>query len=322
MKIAVTGGAGFIGSVFLWKLNMQGIKDIIVVDVGYKAKDSANIKGKNITAYIERDDFRRLIGTGRMDDAIDVIVHLGACADTTQTDSKYLDHNNFLYTKELALWSIKNNKPFYYASSAATYGSGELGYSDDDSSTLKLQPLNEYGRSKHKFDLWVLDNKIADRVVGFKFFNVYGPNEYHKQDMRSMINKGYYQIKETGRLKLFKSYKPEYADGGQMRDFVYVKDVVDIMWFFLSNPGKRGIYNVGTGRAYTWNELARALFKALGKEPVIEYIDMPQNIKQQYQYFTKAVIAKLRSAGCDHSFMDMDKAVKDYAGYLGSGKYL
>jgi ADP-L-glycero-D-manno-heptose 6-epimerase len=260
--------------------------------------------------------------SGRMDKSIDMIVHLGACADTTQTDSEYLGRNNFQYTKALALWSIKNNKPFFYASSAATYGSGGAGYSDDDLFTPKLKPLNEYGWSKHKFDLWVLDNNITNKVVGFKFFNVYGPNEYHKQDMRSMVNKGYYQIKETGRLKLFKSYKPEYNAGGQMRDFIYIKDAVEVMWFFLMNPDRRGIYNVGTGHAHTWNELGRALFKALEIGPDIEYIDMPQNIKQQYQYFTQADLTKLRAAGCDYRFTDIDTAVKDYVGYLELGRYL
>ena len=322
MKVVVTGGAGFIGSAFLWQLNKEGVRDIIVVDVASDMRNSPNIRGKEITDYIERDKFLELAHSDKLDRSIDMVVHLGACADTTEPDKDYLDRNNYLYSKELVEWSLKNNKLFFYASSAATYGEGELGYSDEESIIPSLKPLNEYGRSKQRFDLWVLENGLTKKIVGFKFFNVYGPNEYHKHDMRSMVNKGYYQIKETGKLRLFKSYRPEYQDGGQKRDFVYIKDALKIMWYFVENPDKKGIFNAGTARAHTWNELAGALFKALGKNPCIEYIEMPENIKNQYQYFTQADLSRLRNAGCDYKFTDIEDAVKDYVGYLESGRYL
>ncbi len=322
MKIAVTGGAGFIGSALLWKLNQEGINDIFVVDIGDDKKNSPNIKGKDIKEYIERDSFLELVTKGKLDEAIDIIIHLGACSDTTENNRGYLLKNNYLYSKELASWAIKNNKQFLYASSAATYGAGELGYSDSDETAPFLKPLNEYGISKQLFDIWVLQNGLSDKVVGFKFFNVYGPNEYHKQDMRSMANKGYHQVKETGRLKLFKSYKPEYEDGGQKRDFIYIKDALEIVWHFIENPNKKGIYNIGTGSAITWNELGYAIFNALNVKPFIEYIDMPEKIKNQYQYFTQADLAKLRKIGCTPQFTDINDAVKDYTTYLEHGKYL
>ncbi len=322
MKVVVTGGSGFIGSAFLWKLNKEGINDILVVDVGEDNRNAPNIRDKEITGYIERDKFIELVESDKLDKNIDMIVHLGACADTTETDKGYLNDNNYLYSKSLAEWSLKNDKLFFYASSAATYGAGELGYSDEDRLIPSLKPLNEYGRSKQRFDLWLLENTLTERIVGFKFFNVYGPNEYHKQDMRSMVNKGYYQIKESGKLRLFKSYKPEYLHGGQKRDFIYIKDALEVMWYFMNNPDKKGIFNVGTGRAHTWNELAIALFKALDKEPNIEYFDMPENIKDQYQYFTQADLSKLRSAGCGYQFTGINDAVKDYVSYLEKGEYL
>jgi ADP-L-glycero-D-manno-heptose 6-epimerase len=322
MKIAVTGGAGFIGSALLWKLNQEGINDIFVVDIGDNKKNSPNIKGKDIKEYIERDRFLELVTKGKLDEAIDIIIHLGACSDTTENNKGYLLKNNYLYSKELASWAIKNNKQFLYASSAATYGAGELGYSDSDETAPFLKPLNEYGISKQLFDIWVLQNGLSDKVVGFKFFNVYGPNEYHKQDMRSMANKGYYQVKETGRLKLFKSYKPEYKDGGQKRDFIYIKDALEIVWHFIENPNKKGIYNIGTGSAITWNELGYAIFNALNVKPFIEYIEMPEKIKNQYQYFTQADLAKLLSIGCKPQFTDINNAVKDYVSYLDQEKYL
>jgi ADP-L-glycero-D-manno-heptose 6-epimerase len=322
MQIAVTGGAGFIGSALLWKLNQKGIDDILVVDIGDDKKKSPNIKGKAIREYIERDRFLELVAKGKLKEEIDIIIHLGACSDTTESNRDYLFKNNYLYSKELASWAIQNNKRFLYASSAATYGAGELGYSDSDQTIPLLRPLNEYGISKQLFDIWVLQNNLSDKVVGFKFFNVYGPNEYHKQDMRSMANKGYYQVKETGKLKLFKSYKPEYKDGGQKRDFIYIKDALEIIWYFIENPDKKGIYNIGTGSAIAWNELGYAIFNALNVKPFIEYIEMPEKIKNQYQYFTQADLTKLRNIGCEPCFTDINDAVKDYVTYLEQGKYL
>jgi len=322
MRVVVTGGAGFIGSCLAWKLNQQGIDDIIIVDVGNERKNSDNLKHRKISDYIERDKFLNLAEKNKLDKSIDVIIHFGACADTTETDSAYLTRNNYLYSRELAQWSLKNDKRFLYASSASTYGAGELGYSDKDEFIPRLKPLNEYGRSKQIFDLWVLENGLQEKLTGFKFFNVYGPNEYHKQDMRSMVNKGYHQIRETGKLRLFKSHKPGYKDGEQKRDFIYIKDALEIVWFFLDNPDKKGIFNVGTGRAHTWNELADALFAALDLEPNIEYFNMPDNIRDHYQYFTEADLSKLRAVGCDFKFTDIREAVKDYVGYLKEQSYV
>jgi len=322
MRVVVTGGAGFIGSCLVGKLNEQGIDDVIVVDVGDENKHSDNLKYKKIIGYIERDEFLKQAESDKLDKSIDMIVHFGACADTTEIDIEYLKKNNYLYSKELAQWSLKNNKRFLYASSAATYGAGELDYSDDDELAPRLRPLNEYGRSKQIFDLWVLENKLQESLVGFKFFNVYGPNEYHKADMRSMVNKGYHQIKDTGKLRLFKSHKDGYGDGEQRRDFIYIKDALEMVWYFIDNPGKNGIVNIGTGHSHTWNELAGALFAALGLEPNIEYFDMPDNIKDHYQYFTEADLSKLRRTGCDYKTTDINEAVKDYVKYLNKNEYL
>lgn len=322
MKFLVTGGAGFIGSCLIWKLNSIGLGDIIVADVVERNKDWKNLEGKLYKDYIDKDKLLDYLKDNKLNKDIDIVVHFGACTDTTVKDVSYLTRNNYLYSKELAQWALKHGKRFLYASSAATYGAGECGYSDDDEVTLKLKPLNEYGRSKQLFDLWVIENKLQNEFVGFKFFNVYGPNEYHKADMRSMVNKGYYQIKDTGKIRLFKSYRPEYKDGEQRRDFIYVKDALEIVWYFIEHPDKKGIFNVGCGKAKTWNELAWALFSALNMKPDIEYFDMPRGVREQYQYYTKADFTKLREAGCDCKFTTLNQAVKDYVGYLESGRYL
>jgi ADP-L-glycero-D-manno-heptose 6-epimerase len=222
----------------------------------------------------------------------------------------------------LALWAFEQGIPFIYASSAATYGDGEQGYDDDASKLYNYKPLNMYGYSKHLFDLWLLNSGYITKATGLKFFNVFGPNEYHKGDMRSVICKNYEAVAQKGVLKLFKSYKPDFADGGQKRDFVYIKDVVDAMYFLLENPSLTGIFNLGTGKARAWNDIAKAMFAFSGKKENIEYIDMPENLKEKYQYFTQAKMDRLVEAGYKKPFMELEESVKDYCGYLKAGEYL
>ena len=322
MKVLLTGGAGFIGSCMLKRLNNAGIEDVIVVDhLGTSAKWK-NLVGKKFRDYFEKGPFLEIIEGGSLDREIDAVVHLGACSSTTEQDASYMMENNYEYSKRLAKWALKNKKRFLYASSAATYGDGGEGYSDSDKMTPKLAPLNVYGYSKHLFDLWVLSNNLQREFVGLKYFNVYGPNESHKGEMRSMVHKGYEQIKSSGKIRLFKSHKPEYEDGGQKRDFIYVKDAVELTYYFLENHGKSGIFNIGAGAAKTWNELAEAIFSALGMEKNIEYFDMPEILRGKYQYFTQADIDKLRKANPKHKFFELKDAVKDYVSYLENGTYL
>jgi ADP-L-glycero-D-manno-heptose 6-epimerase len=310
--IILTGGAGFIGSAFLWKLNQLGETNVIVVDHNDSAVKMANLTPLSYADYQEKDVFLKNLQSGKVSSRVKAVFHIGACSATTETDAEYLKRNNFEYSKILAEWSLTNRIPFFYASSAATYGDGSLGYSDEDAATPKYKPLNLYGLSKQQFDLWLLEKGLANKVVGFKYFNVFGPNEYHKEDMRSLVVKAYEQIKRDGKIKLFKSYKPEYKDGEQKRDFIYVKDAVDLMHEFYRNPAIKGIYNIGTGRARTWNDLAEAIFSVLGMKPVIEYIEMPAAIKDKYQYYTEADLKKLRRAGIDFQFTPLEKAAADY----------
>ncbi|MFH1398366.1 MAG: ADP-glyceromanno-heptose 6-epimerase [Candidatus Omnitrophota bacterium] len=322
MRVILTGGAGFIGSCLLWKLNKNGIKDIIVVDHMEKSEKWKNLVGKDFAGYLEKDKFLGYLESNKLKGRVDLILHMGACTSTTEQNRDYLMRNNYLYSQRMCKWALKNKVFFLYASSAAAYGDGELGYSDEDKVSLKLKPLNLYGLSKQMFDLWLIKNKLTSKVTGFKFFNVFGPNEYHKGDMESVITKAYSQVNKEGKIRLFKSYKKEYADGEQMRDFVYVKDAIEVVNYFIEHPDKKGIFNLGTGRARTWNELARALFFACDKLPRIEYIPMPLAIRDKYQYFTKADLTKLRKAGCRHKFYSLEKAIKDYAGYLKNNSYL
>lgn len=322
MKVLLTGGAGFIGSCMLWRLNTAGITDVIVVDHLGSSSKWKNLTGKHFEDYFEKDKFLNYLATGRLNRKIDTIIHFGACTSTTEQNASYMMENNYIYSRRLAEWALKNRKRFLYASSGATYGAGEIGYSDSDDVTLKLRPLNIYGYSKQLFDLWAIKNKLQKEFVGFKFFNVYGPNEGHKGDMMSMVNKGYHQIKRTGKIRLFKSHKPEYKDGGQKRDFIYVKDAIELVWFFLEHPDKKSIFNIGTGEAKTWNDLANALFSALGMKPRIEYFDMPEVLRGKYQYFTQAELGKLKETGCGHRFFGLNEAVKDYVSYLEKEAYL
>ena len=311
--IAVTGGAGFIGSVLVWKLNELGHKDILVVDEhAQNSPKWRNVEKRAFGLYLDSEPFIQQLEAGKFDGKITAIFHMGACSDTTEMDVQYLRRNNSEYTERIAKWCMKNHAYLAYASSAATYGNGDLGFSDEDWKNPSLRPLNPYGQSKLDFDLWMLKNGYEKAITGLRFFNVYGPNEYHKGGMRSMVQKGFEQIRAEGKIRLFKSYKKEYADGGQMRDFIYVKDVVDAMIWFYQNPSMKGIYNLGAGKAQSWNELAEALFKAMGREKDIEYVEMPDSLKNQYQYFTQADLKKLMKTGCPVRFMDLEKGVGDY----------
>ncbi|MBU0683461.1 MAG: ADP-glyceromanno-heptose 6-epimerase [Candidatus Omnitrophota bacterium] len=318
--IVLTGGAGFIGSCFLKKLNDAGIDNIIVVDDLDSSSKWKNLLGKKFRDYVQKDEFISKIETHKMPTP-ECVVHMGACSSTTLTDAGYYIKNNYEYSKILAEWALTQKASFLYASSAATYGAGIFGYSDNDENTRIQKPLNMYGYSKQLFDLWILNSGLADQVTGFKFFNVFGPNEYHKGDMRSIVCKNFSKVRNEGKIELFKSYREEYADGGQKRDFIYVKDAIDVMYYFFCRPDNTGIYNLGTGTARTWNDLAKAMFSALSKKPVIKYIDMPETLQSKYQYFTSADMFKLRKTGCMIEFRSLEESVKDYVGYLQEEKY-
>ncbi|MBI4227110.1 MAG: ADP-glyceromanno-heptose 6-epimerase [Candidatus Omnitrophica bacterium] len=311
--IVVTGGAGFIGSVLAWQLNAAGRRDLLLVD--QRAEHSpkwANVAPRAFEAYVESDVFLDRLERGAWNGRLDAIFHMGACTDTTARDADYLRRNNSEYSERVARWALDHKVYCAYASSAAVYGHGELGFSDDDALASRLTPLNPYGQSKLDFDRWVLRHGYTDRLVGFRFFNVYGPNEYHKGEMRSMAHKGFEQVMTTGALRLFKSYRQDYPDGGQQRDFVYVKDIVEAMLWFHRHPGRAGIYNLGSGKARSWNALAEALFAACGKPARIDYIEMPDAIKPQYQYFTEADLRKLQAAGGPPPRYSLEQGVEDY----------
>jgi ADP-L-glycero-D-manno-heptose 6-epimerase len=321
--IIVTGGAGFIGSALIAALNKRQITDILVVDELGTDQKWKNLRNLSFADYVEKDDFLEMVIEDKLDSSIDAVFHLGACSDTTETNASFLIKNNYEYSKLLAQWATADNIRFIYASSAATYGDGSAGFSDDQEKIENLKPLNMYGYSKHLFDLWVRRAGLLKKLVGLKYFNVFGPNEYHKADMRSFCIKAFEQINATGKVRLFKSYKPEYPDGEQKRDFVYVKDAVDMTLFFYDNPQLSGLFNIGTGKASTWNDLVKAIFAAMGKEPNIEYIEMPESIRNQYQYYTCADITNLRKAGYDKQTTTLEDAIKDYVrNYLQKDQYL
>jgi ADP-L-glycero-D-manno-heptose 6-epimerase len=311
-RVIVTGGAGFIGSAMVWRLNQAGIDNILIVDNLAKSEKWRNLLGLRYTDYLHKDVFLAQLLAGELDFQPDALVHLGACSVTTENDGDYLMENNFRYTKILAEWATARGVRFLYASSGQTYGDGMLGFDDDDALVPQLRPITRYGYSKHLFDLHALRTRLIEEIVGIKFFNVFGPNEYHKDDMRSVVHKAFHQVQSEGVIKLFKSYNPLYTDGGQTRDFVYVKDCVEVLLWFLQHPETNGIYNIGTGEARPWNALAEAVFTALGREVHIEYTEMPARLQGNYQYHTQATIEKLRKAGCDVPFRPLEAAVTDY----------
>lgn len=318
--IVITGSAGFIGSCVLSKFNAEGIKDIILVDDFQKEEKLNNYLGKDFSTKIERSEF---INWFRMDSTlVEYVIHLGARTDTTEFNKEIFDELNVNYSK--ALWELcaKNNIPFIYASSAATYGLGENGYDDNISPEL-LKPLNPYGDSKNDFDKWVLKQQSAPpQWQGLKFFNVYGPNEYHKGRMASVVFHAFNQINATGKVKLFRSHNANYADGGQLRDFVYVKDVADVIWYLYSNKIQSGLYNLGSGKARTFLDLARATFTAMNREEQIEFVDTPIDIRDKYQYFTEAKMDKLVKTGYTKEFTSLENGVEDYVkNYLVHSKY-
>ncbi len=320
--IIVTGAAGFIGRNVVAELNARGEDELILVDdLGTDSKWK-NLVGLRYEDIVSPEDFLGLLEDGAFQDARSVI-HLGACSATTEKDADYLLRNNYQYTRVLCNWAQEHGARFVYASSAATYGDGSHGYDDSDAVTPTLAPLNMYGYSKQMFDLWALKHKLFDsvqgwRIVGLKYFNVYGPYEDHKGDMRSVVVKSFEQIRCTGEVKLFKSYRPEYKDGEQMRDFIYVKDAVDVtLHFAMQDAGAPGgLFNCGTGRARTWLDLARAVFKAMRKEPKINFIAMPKELQGKYQYFTEAKTEKLRAAGYEKPFTSLENGVREYVGWL------
>jgi len=310
-QFVVTGGAGFIGSNLVRALNGRGSRNVIVVDRLDHPGKERNLESLQYERFIDKDEFRRLVaGDGIR--GVGTVFHLGACSSTTEMDEEYLLDNNTRYTEELCRWCVNRGARFVYASTAATYGDGSLGYSDDPALIPKLAPLNPYGMSKQRFDLWALDSGIIDRIAGVKYFNVYGPGEDHKGDMRSVVNKAHAQVTRTGELTLFKSYNPDYADGEQVRDFVYVRDAVAVTLFFHDNPGVSGIYNCGSGEARSWLDLGRAVFAAMGKGPRIRFVEMPGAIRARYQYHTQADLSRLRAAGYAARFMSLEEGVSDY----------
>ncbi len=310
-RIIVTGGAGFIGSMFVEKLNRQGIDEILIVDHLGRGSKWRNLAGLRFADYLAKDDFLRRIDDGAWTDTPDAIVHLGACTDTTETDVDYLMGNNYQYSRVLAQWAAARKVRFLYASSAATYGDGTRGF-DDAMDIERLRPLNPYGYSKHLFDLWARRSGFLNRAAGLKLFNVFGPNEGHKGPMASFVCKAVEQIRSSGRVRLFRSDHPDYGDGEQRRDFVYVKDCVDVLWWLLVHGQVNGLFNLGTGRARSWNDLARAVFSSLGLPPAIDYIDMPAALRGRYQYFTEARMDRLAGIGCPLSFRPLEEAVEDY----------
>jgi len=338
-RVLVTGGAGFIGSALVWALNQRGCTDILVtdflapgaswrgqvpLDAGREHKQR-NLRSLKFSDYVEADAFRaRLAAQPAAYGRFQTVFHLGACSSTTESNEAFLDDNNLAYSADLAAWALAQGARFIYASSAATYGDGTAGMDDRNDDLARLQPLNAYGRSKHRFDLQAQRTGLLGRIVGLKYFNVFGPNEDHKGEMRSLVHKAHQQIAAGGTVRLFKSHRADYRDGEQRRDFLYVKDAVEMTLHFAERgAGAAGLYNLGSGEAHTWLELVAPIFAALGRPPRIEFIDMPPALRDRYQYFTRADITKLRATGYDRPVTLLAQAVDDYVRrHLAPGKRL
>ena len=317
-RILVTGGAGFIGSALVWELNRRGFENIVIADRLGTDEKWRNLVPLKFAEYVDADDLINRVQ--QKPDAlgnVELVLHLGACSATTERDSNYLMRNNVEYTKTLALWSVARSARFVYASSAATYGDGVHGMDDRMTDLQRLRPLNMYGYSKHLFDLQAQRSGLLRRIVGLKYFNVFGPNEDHKADMRSVVHKAYNQILTTGKVDLFRSHRPDFRDGEQMRDFLYVKDAVRMTLHLAYAPMAAGLYNLGSGVPHSWVQLATAIFAALGRQPNIEFVDMPETLRAKYQYYTCADIAKLRQSGYQDALTPLTESVRDYVqGYL------
>jgi ADP-L-glycero-D-manno-heptose 6-epimerase len=320
--IIITGAAGFIGSCLVAKLNEEQFYDLVLVDDFSNEEKNKNLVGKRYTSKVERTDFFNWLEENA--NQVQFIFHLGARTDTTEFDQTIFDELNLNYSKNMWQMCVKHGLPLVYASSAATYGLGELGYDDDESQISNLNPLNPYGKSKNDFDIWAISQEERPYFwAGLKFFNVYGPNEYHKGRMASVILHAFRQIKETGKMELFRSHNPSYKDGEQLRDFIYVKDVVEVCHFLLNHRKDSGIYNLGTGTARTFLDLVKSTFNALKISPNISFIDTPEDIRDKYQYFTEAKMSKLISVGYTKRFASLEEGVADYVSqYLKSNEYL
>lgn len=315
-RIIVTGAAGFIGRNVVAALNRRGQDDILLVDSLGTDTKWRSLVGLHYDDLISPDALLDRVERSRGLSDVEAIVHLGACSSTTETDADYLLKNNYHYSRTLCEWALSRDVRFIYASSASTYGGGELGFSDDDAVTPSLRPLNMYGYSKQLMDEWALRSDALRTVAGLKFFNVFGPHEEHKQDQRSVVSKAFEQINTTGRLALFKSYRPNVADGHQQRDFIYVDDVVAVLLDLLDRPGVAGLFNCGSGTARTWVDLGTAVFTALGQAPAIDFIDMPVLLREHYQYVTEAPMDKLRATGFTTPFRSLEHGVAEYVDWL------
>jgi len=320
--IVVTGAAGFIGSAMLGHLQALGYGDLVAVDDFSNPEKSYNLEGKKLSHFVHRDDF--FAWFEHHAERIQFVHHIGARTDTAEFGEDVLNCLNLEYSKRVWELCVKHSVPLNYASSAATYGAGEHGFSDSPELLQKLQPLNPYGLSKHNFDLWVMQQERTPPFwAGFKFFNVFGPNEYHKKRMASVVYHAYKQIRETGSVQLFRSYKSDYRDGKQLRDFIYVKDVLKVLTFFMENRKNSDLYNLGTGKARTFQDLVMPIFMALNEMPQIEFVDIPEDIREKYQYYTCANMERLIEAGYNQGFYELEDAIHDYlCNYLMVGKYM